>query len=442
MKKLNFYKIALGFDLLLLIIALIMVFSGNIEATGPLFIAFFIILSFAVKGYESIKGLSFTMWMFTAVCAALFYPQYFVSYGEFKLTVLIVPLLQLIMFGMGSQMSFDDFTGVIKMPKSVLVGALGHYTIMPLTALLITRVFHFPDEIAVGIILIGCVPNGLASNVMSLLCNANLALAVTVSAVTTIAAPFVTPFLMKIIGGQLIEIDVWGMMLGIINMMILPIIAGFIFNLINVGKTELRAKVIQLTSYFIIIMLANLIYMHVNQTDITGYLIAAAKSLSIFFILPIIGAYLFRHFLKGDMKLMKKVLSAISMVGIAIIVIVITAAGRDSLLAVGALLLLVVLIHNLGGYILGYNLARLFRLPEIDCRTLAFEIGMSNGGLASGLALTMGNIGTIGLAPAIYGPLMNVTGSTLASWWKSKPAEEKIKDPKIITEKEAPTDNK
>jgi BASS family bile acid:Na+ symporter len=83
-----------------------------------------------------------------------------------------------------------------------------------------------------------------------------------------------------------------------------------------------------------------------------------------------------------------------------------------------------VLIHNLAGYFLGYNLAKLFRLPEKDCRTLAFEVGMSNGGLASGLALTMGNIGTIGLAPAIYGPLMNVTGSTLASWWKSKPVEE------------------
>jgi BASS family bile acid:Na+ symporter len=374
------------------------------------------------------------MWMFSAVCAAMLYPQLFVSYGNFKLTVLIVPLLQLIMFGMGSQMSFDDFTGVIKMPKSVLVGAIGHYTIMPLTALLITKVFNFPDEVAVGIILIGCVPNGLASNVMSLLCSANLALAVTVSAVTTIVAPFVTPFLMKIIGGQLIEINIWGMMLDIINMMILPIIAGFIFNLINVGKTGLRPKVIQLTSYFVVILLANLIYMYVNKTDITGYLIACAKSLGLFFVLPIILAELFKHFLKGDMKLMKKILSAISMVGIAIIVIVITAAGQKSLLAVGALLLLVVLIHNLSGYFLGYNLARLFRLPEKDCRTLAFEVGMSNGGLASGLALTMGNIGTIGLAPAIYGPLMNVTGSTLASWWKFKPTKEDKKKAEIAAE--------
>jgi BASS family bile acid:Na+ symporter len=74
------------------------------------------------------------------------------------------------MFGMGSQMSFDDFAGVIKVPKGVLVGGFGHYIIMPLTALLIVKVFKFPPEIAAGIILVGCVPNGLASNVMSLIC--------------------------------------------------------------------------------------------------------------------------------------------------------------------------------------------------------------------------------------------------------------------------------
>jgi bile acid:Na+ symporter, BASS family len=424
MKNMNKYKIALGFAILLLLISLVMIFTGNVASSGPFVIAFFIILSFGVKISPTLKGLSFTMWMFTAVAAAMFYPQYFVSLGDFKFTLLIVPLLQIIMFGMGAQMSFDDFTGVIRMPKGVLVGALGHYTIMPLTALLIVRVFEFPAEIAVGIILIGCVPNGLASNVMSLLCNANLALAVTVSAVTTLAAPFVTPFLMKIIGGQLIEIDIWRMMLDIINMMIFPIIAGFIFNLINGGKTALRAKVVQLASYFIVILLANLINLKVYDTGFPGYLEVTIKALGLFFILPVIVGMLFRYFFAGDPVLVKKILSLTSMVGIAVIVVVITAAGRESLLAVGALLLLVVLIHNLTGYFLGYNLGRLFRMPERDCRTLAFEVGMSNGGLASGLALTMGNIATIGLAPAIYGPLMNVTGSTLASWWRTKPTKE------------------
>jgi len=425
MKKTNFYKGALWFALLLLIIILIIVFTGNLAKSGPFLIAFFIILSFAVKGFQAVKGLSFTMWVFTAVTAAMFYPQLFVSYGNFKTTVLIVPLLQIIMFGMGSQMSFDDFTGVFKMPKGVIVGFFGHYLIMPLTAVLIVRVLKLPVEIAAGVILIGCVPNGLASNVMSLLCNANLVLAVAVSAVTTIVAPFVTPFLMKYLAGQYVTINTWSMMMDIINMMIFPIIAGFIFNLINAGKNSVRTRNMQLISYVITILLANLIYWYVNKCGFSGYLLTSVKAIGLWIVLPIVAGLLFRYYLKGDLQLQKKILSMLSMVGIAVIVTVITAAGQESLLAVGGLLLLVVTLQNLLGYFLGYNAGRLFRLPKRDCRTLAFEVSMSNGGLASGLALTIGNIATVGLAPAIYGPLMNVTGSTLASYWRTKPIKEK-----------------
>jgi BASS family bile acid:Na+ symporter len=363
------------------------------------------------------------MWMFTAVTTAMFYPQYFVSMGGFQLKTLIVPLLQIIMFGMGSQMSLNDFTGVIKMPKGVVIGVSAHYLVMPLMAFLITQVFHFPPEISAGIILVGCVPSGLASNVMSLLANANLALAVTIGAITTIISPFITPFLMQAIGGQYVSVNVWKMMLDIINMMIFPIIAGFIFNLINGGKENSRSKAIELASYFVIIMLANLIYMKVHHTGFSGYLIAAAKSLALFFLLPSAVAMLIRYFLKGDKVLMKKILSLMSMVGIAIIVTVITAAGRNSLLQVGALLLIMTIFHNIAGYALGYGAAVIFKMPEQDRRTIAFEVGMPNAGLASGLALAIGNIATIGLAPAIYGPLMNVTGSTLASWWRSKPTD-------------------
>jgi BASS family bile acid:Na+ symporter len=363
------------------------------------------------------------MWMFTAVTASMFYPEFFVSMGGFKTKTLIVPLLQIIMFGMGSQMSLNDFTGVIKMPKGVVIGVGAHYLFMPFMAFVITRVFNFPPEISAGIILIGCVPSGLASNVMSLLANANLALAVTIGAITTIISPFVTPFLMKVIGGQYVSVDIWKMMLDIINMMIFPIIAGFIFNLINAGKENSKSKTIELASYLIIILIANLIYVKVNQTNFTGYLIATAKSVGLFYLLPIIAAMLFRYFLKGDKVLMKKILSLTSMVGIAIIVTVITAAGRDSLLKVGALLLLMSVFHNIAGYFLGYSVAWMFKMPEQDRRTIAFETGMPNAGLASGLALAMGNIATIGLAPAIYGPLMNVTGSTLASWWRTKPTK-------------------
>ncbi len=421
MKKLSFHQWALVFALLMLIITLVMVISGKGSNAGIFLIAFFISLSYGVKAFQATKGLSFTMWMFTAVSAAMFFPQFFVSYGDFQFKKLITPLLQIIMFGMGAQMSLNDFTGVIKMPKGVAIGVIAHYTIMPLMAFLITFVFDFPPEIAAGIILAGCVPSGLASNVMSLLANANLALAVTVGATTTIIAPFVTPFLMKVIGGQFVAINVWKMMLDIFEMMILPIIAGFIFNLFYLNKENNRSKTIQMISYFIIILLANLIFIKVHpDTGFSGYITKTETSLGIFFLLPAIVALALRSALKGDPKVIKKILSLLSMFGIAIIVTVITAAGRDSLMTVGALLLILVVVHNLTGYTLGYLVAWAFKMPEQDRRTIAFEVGMPNAGLASGLAMTIGNIATVGLAPAVYGPLMNVTGSTLASWWRTR----------------------
>jgi BASS family bile acid:Na+ symporter len=316
---------------------------------------------------------------------------------------------------------------VIKMPKGVIIGVGSHYLIMPLVAFFISRIFNFPPEIAAGIILIGCVPSGLASNVMSYIAHANLALAVTIGAISTLISPFVTPFLMKMLGGQYIEVNFWSMMLDILNMIILPIVAGFIFNLFNVGKEKLRSKIIQLCVFFIIIFLTDLVFMKAKQADISGFLMALLKSLSWFYFLPIVAALLLRHFLKGDKQLMGKILSLLSMVGIAVIISIITATGRDSLLKVGALLMVTSLLHNISGYTLGYGVSWLFGMPEKDRRTVAFEVGMQNGGLASGLALQMGKIATVGLAPAIFGPLMNVTGSALASWWRSKPPIEENK---------------
>jgi BASS family bile acid:Na+ symporter len=424
MKKVNAYKFVIGFALIILILSLFYIFTGNIAKSGPLLILFFFSLAIGVRGFAASKGFSYTIWIFTAVTTAMFYPQYFTSLGDFQFKMLIVPLLQVIMFGMGSQMSLNDFTGVIKMPKGVIIGVLSHYMIMPLVASAISRIFNFPPEIAAGIILIGCVPSGLASNVMSYIAHANLALAVTIGAISTLISPFVTPLLMKILGGQYIEVNFWSMMLDILNMIILPIVAGFIFNLFNVGKEKLKSKVVQMILFFIIILLTNLVYMKAKQTDVAGFIIAMGKSLSWFYFLPAFVALSLRHFVKEDKQLMGKILSMLSMVGIAVIITIITATGRDSLLKVGALLLVTSLLHNVAGYSLGYGVSWLFGMPEKDRRTVAFEVGMQNGGLASGLALQMGKIATVGLAPAIFGPLMNVTGSALASWWRSRPPKE------------------
>jgi len=426
LKQSNIYSLALGIAGISLLAALFFLSQGNQANAGPLLILFFTTLAIGVRGTKTFKAFSYTIWIFTAVTASMFYPQYFTSIGDFQLKLMIVPLLQIIMFGMGSQMSFEDFTGVIKMPKGVFIGVGAHYIIMPLVAFGIAHIFSFPPEIAAGIILIGTVPSGLASNVMSYLAHANLALAVTIGAISTLISPFVTPLLMQWLGGQYIQVDFWHMMLDILNMIILPIVAGFIFNLFSKNEASQKSKFIQLIGYFIVILLTNLVYIKSSGSDINGFLSAIGKSLFWFYILPMITAILLRKLVKGDDQWMGRVLSMISMVGIAVIITIITAAGRDSLLKVGLLLIITSLLHNLAGYILGYGVSWVAGMPEKDRRTVAFEVGMQNGGLASGLALQMGKIATVGLAPAIFGPLMNVTGSALASWWRSRPPAEDI----------------
>lgn len=423
MKKAYISLLTLSF--ILFSTAIILLITGFAESAGPLLIFGFISLAVGVRGFKIVKGFSYTIWIFTAVTASMFYPHFFSSVGDFQLKTLIVPLLQVIMFGMGSQMSLNDFTGVIKMPKGVIIGVGSHYLIMPLVGFGIANIFNFPAEIKAGIILIGCVPSGLASNVMSYIARANLALAVTIGAISTLLSPLITPSLMKWLGGQYIEVSFWSMMLDILNMIILPIVAGFIFNLFSKSNIPRKEKIWQLSLYLIVILLTNLVYMKSKQTDMAGFLIAFERSLGWFYILPIIGAVFLKQLLKGNNQWLEKILSMISMVGIAFIITIITATGRESLMKVGALLLITSILHNLSGYALGYTVSWLTGMPEKDRRTIAFEVGMQNGGLASGLALQMGKVATVGLAPAVFGPLMNVTGSALATWWRSKLHEKK-----------------
>ncbi len=424
----RFYKILLGISSLLLLVILVMFFSGNLAGTGPLLVLFFVLLAVGVRGFESTKGLSYTLWILTGATAAMYYPQYFTSVGDFRLSRLIVPLLQLIMFGMGAQMSFKDFTGIVRMPKGVILGIVAQFTIMPLVAFTISRIYDFPTEIAAGIILIGCVPSGLASTVMSFLARANVPLAVTLAAITTLLSPFITPVLMKFLAGTLVEVNPWVMMLDILNMIILPIVAGFIFNLFLNKDTERRSMITQLLLFPIVMILTGLVYIKARDASMAEFVVYFLKMMGWFYVLPIVGALLFKLAFKGDKKIMDTILSYISMIGIAVIVIVITAAGRESLLVVGFALIFTSLLHNLTGYTLGYLLAWIFRMPERDRRTIAFEVGMQNGGLASGLALQMGKIATVGLAPAVFGPMMNITGSILANFWRGRPPKDQAAD--------------
>lgn len=335
-------------------------YGGIHQYAGWLLMVSLLLTALGIRHYELLKGYAFTIAILAVVSLAMYYPEYFLTLGDFKLSKLIVPLIQIIMFGMGTALSLRDFAGVLKMPKGVFVGIICQFSIMPFVGWFIAYLFDFPSEIAAGIILIGSCPSGLASNVMSYLAKANLALSVTLTAVATMLAPVLTPFYMQLLAGEFIQVEFWGMMQDILKIVILPVGIGLIFN----------------------------------------------------------------HFLHGKFQWLDKAMPIVSMVGIALIIGIITAAGREDLLIIGPLLILAVLLHNISGYTLGYWLSRAVRLSEKDCRTIALEVGLQNGGLASGLALNMGKLSTVGLAPAIFSSLMNVTGSSLALWWRAKPLPE------------------
>jgi len=420
MKKKNLYTFLLGLAGLSLILFLLAILTGNSSYTGPFLFGFFAFLAFGVRGHPVGKGFSYTIMIFAAVTISMYYPALFLKWGNFELKATIVPLLQIIMFGMGSQMSYRDFAGVIKMPKGVLLGLVCQFTIMPIIGFTIATTFGFPPEIAAGIILVGSSPSGLASNVMSFIAKANLALSVTLTAVATMLAPLITPSLMKLLAGQFVPIDFWGMMLSIINMVILPIVAGLMFNSLAYGSERRRSKILQGLVYGLIIAGKNLILFQTSEIETGAAFLQLVKDLAWFLVLPIVAASFFSK-LKGDKKsVLNKVTALFSMAGIGAIILVITAAGRDSLLDIGLLLILACLLHNSAGYFLGYWICKLARMDEKSCRTIALEVGMQNGGLASGIALEMGRVATIGLAPAVFGPMMNITGSSLATWWRRK----------------------
>lgn len=415
-----FFKVLFGCAVICFLVFLLILLTDIEVGTGPFLTMFFILLALSFNGFEKLKSFSYTVWIFAAVTVSMYFPQYFLKAGEFELKGLIVPLLQIIMFGMGSQMSIKDFAGVIKMPKGVIIGLICQFTIMPIIGISIASSFGFPPEIAAGIILVGSSPSGLASNVMSFIAKANLALSVTLTAIATLLAPLVTPLLMSLLAQQYVPIDFWNMMLGIFNMVILPIIAGLIFNSIAYAVTGNRRIIIQVIVSVLIVIGKNTIFMLTEDVTHTAVIHSMLMDFMWFILLPIIVGYIFKKVARGSKEFLGKAMAFVSMLGIGVIITIITAAGRDSLLDMGLLLIFACLIHNMLGYFLGYWTCKFAGMDEKSCRTIALEVGMQNGGLASGIALQMGKVTTVGLAPAVFGPMMNITGSSLATFWRDK----------------------
>lgn len=333
--------------------------AGNTSWIGPSLSGSLLSLALAASINSRLRSVTFTFWIAAGVALGMSFPNWFIGVGDFKFTRLFVPILQIIMFGMGTTLSLSDFARVFKMPGGILAGVVCQFTIMPLIGFVLAYTFGFPPEIAAGLVLVGVSPSGLASNVMAYIAKANLAMSVTMTAASTLLAPILTPVLMRILAGELIEINVLAMMWSITKIVLIPVLGGLVFH------------------------------------------------------------HLFYH----RFRWLDRVMPMVSMVGIFIMTVLTVAPGRDNLLQMGVLLIIACFLHCTAGFVLGYGVCRALGMDQLTCRTISLEVGLQNSGMASGIAAELKKVATLGLAPIVFGPVMNITASTIANWWRMHPAE-------------------
>jgi BASS family bile acid:Na+ symporter len=442
----------------------------------PTLVALTVALAIALRFIPKLRGYQFTAWIIAVVAAAMIYPQQFLHVGNFDMRNKWVMLIaiQLVMFGMGTQMSLHDFAGVVKSPRGVFVGIFCHFTVMPLVGLTLTKIFSFPPEIAAGVILIGSCSSGLASNVMAYIARSNLALSVTVTAITTMIAPIMTPLWMKLLAGTMVEVKFFNMMVEIVKIVLVPISAALIHDYLKRSEKTNRALENSLSlsrgegqgeGSELIASPGSTASPHFTPTlsppsagaereksnsalgrrTVFGLAIFgvawdaflifggweffkthfAADSLTAIalfgFLISAVTVGVIYHGLTKGFPRLDSFMPVASMIGIVYVTAMTTAAGRDNLLKVGALLFVASAMHNTAGYFFGYFLSRGVGLDKNSARSIAFEVGLQNGGMASGLAVAMGKLSTVGLAAAIFIPWMNVSGSVLANYWHKRP---------------------
>lgn len=267
----------------------------------------------------------------------------------------INPMLGVIMFGMGLTLSPHDFRIVLSRPKDILIGCLAQFTVMPLLAWGLTWIFALPKELALGVILVGCCPGGTASNVITYLAKGDLALSVGMTATSTLLAPILTPLLVWLMAGTMVDVDTLGMLQSIVYVVIAPIIIGLLCQ---------------------------------------RYLPQATKS-----VVPYLPAF--------------------SSIVIALVVGIIVSHNADRLLVGGLIVILVVMAHNLLGLSIGFLLGRLLRLPKPKCVAVSIEVGMQNSGLASSLAVLHFAAYPLATIPgAIFSVWHNISGALAAKWYQ------------------------
>lgn len=392
----------------------------------PAAVAMAVLITGAVGASQRFAAYQFTSWIVSAVVAALIYPDAFLTWGPVEIgrwslpainlqnRWLILAVVQMVMFSMGVQMRLSDFARIATTPYPVLVGVALQFLVMPLLGFSLAKLFQFPPEIAAGVVLIGSCSSGLASNVMCYLAGANLALSITLTAVATLLAPLATPFWMKVLAGEFVSIDAVAMMVQIVEMVLLPIAAAMLHDYLTHASTQQRRVVLAAAAaggLLAAAMLLNGVAGPWEWTARVGPAVGRFAGLAGGAV-ALGAAY---HLLACRLPWIDRRIPVLSMFGIIYFTAVTTAAGRDSLLSAGIALLAAAVIHNSAGYVFGYGLSRLVGLQKEEALTVAFEVGMQNGGMASGLAGMMGKLGTVGLAAAVFSPWMNLSGSLLAN---------------------------
>ena len=260
---------------------------------------------------------TFLVWMLIAAVIGFIFPMQLSTLSNW------VPyLLGIVMLGMGLTIDPKDFKIIFQAPRSVIIGVVLQYTIMPLSAFLIVKLFHLPPEIAIGVILVGCCPGGTSSNVMSYLANANVALSVAITSVSTLLAPFFSFFLIYLFAHEWLQVSFISMFWSVVQVILIPIIIGFVLQKLFKTFADKTATA-----------------------------------------LPIV-----------------------SVVAISLILASVVGSSKAQILATGLLIFAVVILHNLIGYILGYTFAKILKLDRPDKKAVSIEVGMQNSGLAVSLA--------------------------------------------------------
>ena len=288
-----------------------------------------------------------------AAGVALVFPE---TMGRLKPS-LINPLLGVIMFGMGMTLSPGDFRVVFSRPKDVIIGCVAQFTVMPLLAFALTRLFGLEKALAVGVILVGCCPGGTASNVITYLAKGDLALSVGMTATSTLLAPVMTPLLVWLLAGQSVDVDVFGMLLSILWVVILPVALGLAVKRFWPRTTE----------------------------KVTAYL------------------------------------PALSTLAICLIVLIVIAANAHKLLSGGWVIVLVVILHNVCGLAVGYLIGLILTSSSAKRRAISIEVGMQNSGLASSLAtLHFAAYPMATLPGALFSVWHNISGAIVARLYSGR----------------------